>query len=164
MNKHVLGALGVAVCAIVSTSAYAGEITATSNIDTVLVFPSGAEVNRSSKVALPAGETTIIFPDLPAETLPGSIRVEGQAAGELRIGSVDQRRLFVPQAGDDKSSERQSLEDELERLRDERTLLEGEIDASRTRQTLLKNLASLRRFHRDAMARVADRIGRSFWN
>lgn len=143
MNKHVLGALGVAVCAIVSTSAYAGEITATSNIDSVLVFPSGAEVNRSSKVALPAGETTIIFPDLPAETLPGSIRVEGQAAGELRIGSVDQRRLFVPQAGDDKSSERQSLEDELERLRDERTLLEGEIDASRTRQTLLKNLASL---------------------
>ncbi|MCH9808760.1 MAG: mucoidy inhibitor MuiA family protein [Alphaproteobacteria bacterium] len=143
MNKFVLGTLGLAMSAIVSTAAIAEDITAKSVIESVLVFPSGAEVLRETKVGLPSGETTIVFPDLPAETVPGSIRVEGSAPGELRIGSVDQRRLFVPQSGDDNSSERQSLEDELERLRDERSLLEGRIEASRTRQTLLKNLANL---------------------
>ncbi len=143
MNMFALRALGVAMSVVISTAAIAGEMTASSAIENVLVFPSGAEVSREANVALPAGETTVVFPDLPAETVAGSIRLEGTAPGELRIGSVDQRRLFVPQSGDDKSSERQSLEDELERLRDQRSLLDGKIDAAKTRQTLLKNLANL---------------------
>ena len=120
--KHVaLWALALAINAVLVAVAAAGEIEATSEIDSVVVFPSGAEVNRAAKVSLPEGETTIVFGDLPVQTVPGSIRVEGEAAGALRIGSVDQRRLFVPQSGSsDDVTERKRLEKEIERLSKQR--------------------------------------------
>ena len=143
--KHVaLWALALAINAVLVAVAAAGEIEATSEIDSVVVFPSGAEVNRAAKVSLPEGETTIVFGDLPAQTVPGSIRVEGEAAGALRIGSVDQRRLFVPQSGSsDDVTERKRLEKEIERLKDQRQLLQGKIESAQTQRTLLQNLANL---------------------
>lgn len=132
-----LSALGL------STAAVGADVKAASAIDAVTVFPSGAEVTRNAKVELAAGESTLIFEDLPAETVPGSIRVEGQSAGSLQIGSVDQRRLFVPQSGGDDSAERRRLESEIENLKDQRLVLEGNIQAAQTQQTLLNNIANL---------------------
>ncbi|MGR9884717.1 DUF4140 domain-containing protein, partial [Escherichia coli] len=77
-------------------SAAAADVTATSVIDTVVVFPSGAEVTRVAKIKLSTGEQRLVLPDLPAQAVPGSIRVEGKSTGKLDIGSVDSRRLFVP--------------------------------------------------------------------
>jgi len=130
-------------CAGMTTLALADDLKTTSTIDAVTVFPSGAEVSRTSKVDLPTGETTLIFEDLPAETVAGSIRVEGKSAGTLRIGSVDQRRLFVPQSGGDDSAERRRIEAEIENLRDQRLILEGNVQAAQTQQTLLNNIANL---------------------
>lgn len=148
MKRSALGllALPLTVCLAIAclvTAAAAGEVKATSKIDAVTVFPAGAEVTRTAKVSVPAGETTLLFEDLPAETVPGSIRVEGEAVGTLQIGSVDQRRLFVPQSGGDDSAERRRIESEIENLRDQRVLLEGNLQAAQTQQTLLNNLANL---------------------
>lgn len=121
----------------------ADDLKAKSAIDAVMVFPAGAEITRTAKVNLPEGETTLLFEDLPAETVPGSIRVEGQAAGKLRIGSVDQRRLFVPQSGGDQSAERRRVESEIDNLKDQRVILEGNLRSAQTQQTLLNNLANL---------------------
>ena len=148
MKRTVSGFLALPVCVcigmagLVAASA-AGEVKATSKIGAVTVFPAGAEVTRAAKVSLPAGESTLLFDDLPAETVPGSIRVEGESVGTLQIGSVDQRRLFVPQAGGDDSAERRHIESEIENLRDQRLLLEGSLQAAQTQQTLLGNLANL---------------------
>ncbi len=130
--------------AAAAATTQAADISAASRIDSVTVYPSGAEVTRRGSVELPAGETTLVFPDLPAEAVPGSVRFEAEAGAVLRIGSVNQRRLFVPQSGGDADgSQRQAIEDEIEALRDERSLVEGRIAAANAQGTLLQNLANL---------------------
>lgn len=124
--------------------AHADDIAATSRVDAVTVFPAGAEVTRVAKLKLDKGEHVVTFADIPAEALPGSIRVEGKATGRLDIGSVDSRRLFVSSAESRAAqSERKKIEDEIEALRDERSLYEGQIEAGKTQEALLKNLAQL---------------------
>ena len=124
--------------------ASAAEVPAQSKIEAVTVFPSGAEVARTAKVKLEKGEHAVVFQDLPAEAVPGSIRVEGKATGKLDISSVDSRRLFVPR-GDAGSAEteRRRLEDEVERLRDEKSAYEAQAQAAETQKALIANLAQL---------------------
>ena len=124
--------------------AMAADVIASSVIEAVTVFPSGAEITRQAKVKLVAGEGRIVFPDLPAQAIAGSIRVEGKSAGKLEIGSVDTKRMFVPRSDPAASdAERRKLEDQLEALRDTRALHEGQVQAAETQRTLLSNLAEL---------------------
>jgi hypothetical protein len=53
-------------------SALAADVPAASKIDAVTVFPAGAEVTRSAKVKLVAGEHTIILTDLPPSASKGA--------------------------------------------------------------------------------------------
>ncbi len=125
-------------------AANAADVTAVSAIDTVTVFPSGAEITRLAKIKLAAGDQRIVFPDLPAQAIPGSIRVEGKSAGKLEIGSVDTKRLFVPRSdAANLDQERKRLEDQIETLHDTRALFEGQVQAAETQRTLLTNLAEL---------------------
>ncbi len=141
--KQALG-LGLLVLSLSAAIARADEIDAVSRIGSVTVFPMGAEVTRVSKVEVGKGEHTIVFRDLPAGAVEGSIRVEGSATGKLEIGSVDTRRLFVPRADAEASaSERRRLENELERLRDQRATYEAEIQGAETQKALIANLAQL---------------------
>ncbi len=122
----------------------AAELEAVSRPVTVIVFPSGAEVSRIANVKLDKGEHTIIFRDLPAAAVESSIRVEGKATGKLEIGSVDSRRMFVPQADAAAAeSERRKIEEELERANDEKAALEAQTLASETQKSLIANLTSL---------------------
>jgi uncharacterized protein (TIGR02231 family) len=127
-----------------ATAAAAADVAATSSIQAVTVFPSGAEITRVAKVKLAVGEQRIVFADLPAQAIGSSIRVEGKSAGKFEIGAVDNKRLFVPRT--DRAvaeSERKKLEDQIEALRDTRALYEGQVQAAETQRTLLNNLAEL---------------------
>ncbi len=127
-----------------TTSAYAADVVVSSKIDAVTVFPSGAEVARTAKIKLEKGEHTLVLQDIAAEAVPGSIRVEGKAAGKLEIGSVDSRRMFVPRAdAANAETERRRIEDEIERLRDEKAVYEAAVQAAETQKTLIANLAQL---------------------
>jgi uncharacterized protein (TIGR02231 family) len=124
--------------------ARAAEVEAASRIDAVTVFPMGAEVVRVAKVQLEKGDHIIIFQDLPAGAVEGSIRVEGTASGKLEIGSVDTRRLFVPQAGGEvAASERRQIETEIEALRDDRARLDAQVQGAETQKQLITNLTQL---------------------
>jgi uncharacterized protein (TIGR02231 family) len=124
--------------------ARAAEVDAVSRIDAVTVFPRGAEVMRVAKVQLEKGEHTILFRDLPAGAIEGSIRVEGSASGKLEIGSVDTRRLFVPRAdAEANASARRQIETEIEALRDERARLDAQVQAAETQKSLITNLTQL---------------------
>ena len=122
----------------------AADINANSRIDGVTVFPQGAEVRRLAKVRIEAGDHTVIFPDLPANAQPASIRVEGKATGGLEIGSVDSRRLAVPR-GDPAAvaSARRRIEEEIEKLRDERARIQADLQAAEMQRTYLTSLAQL---------------------
>lgn len=124
--------------------AAAEDVKVPSRIDSVLVFPSGAEVTRVAKVNLGGGAQTLVFEDLPAQADTSSIRVEGKASGVLEIGAVDSRRIFVSR--DDAqaaASNRRRIEDEIEILKDQKSVVEGQISAYDTQVRLIENLAAL---------------------
>ena len=105
---------------------------------------SGAEVMRLAKVKIDKGEHTIIFSDVPASAVPGSIRVEGKATGKLDIGSVDTARKLLQRAESQAAdATRKALEDQIEQLRDQKAGLEAQAQAAKTQKTLIANLAEL---------------------
>jgi uncharacterized protein (TIGR02231 family) len=134
----------LALLPAIATGALAAEIKATSRIDTVTVYPAGAEITRLGKVRLERGEHTVLFSDLPAEAVPGSIRVEGKASAKLEIGSVDTRNVSVQRADEAvAASERRKIEEAIEKLRDERSLQQAAIQAAEVQKRLIENLAQL---------------------
>jgi uncharacterized protein (TIGR02231 family) len=127
-----------------TAGAMSAEITATSRINAVTVYPAGAEVTRVGQVKMEGGEHVVLFSDLPAQAVSGSIRVEGRATGMLEIGSVDTRRVSVPRTDDAvAATERKQVEDMIERLKDERALLQATVDAAQAQKALINNLAQL---------------------
>lgn len=137
--------MALAALPLMSAGALAADIKGASKIDQVTVFPSGAEVTRLAKVKIERGDHVLLFADLPARALPGSIRVEGRATGgRLAIASVDTRRTFVPR--DDAAAaagERKRLEDAIEKLSDERAQLTATIEALEAQKTFIGNLAKM---------------------
>jgi uncharacterized protein (TIGR02231 family) len=127
-----------------TASIMAADISATSRIDAVTVYPSGAEVTRIGRVAMERGEHALLFTDLPAQAVSGSIRVEGKATGTLEIGSVDTRRISVPRTDATiAATERKQIEDAIEKLKDERAVLQAGVDAAQAQKGLINNLANL---------------------
>jgi uncharacterized protein (TIGR02231 family) len=127
-----------------TASVMSAEIKGSSRIDGVTVYPSGAEVTRIGRVTIERGEHVILFTDLPAQALSGSLRVEGKATGTLEIGSVDTRRVFVPRSDSaTAATERKQIEDAIEKLKDERALLQAAVEAAQAQKVLINNLANL---------------------
>lgn len=125
----------------------AAVVDANSRIETVVVFPSGAQVTRVTKLELPRGQHTVVFTDLPAQALANSVRVTGKANGQLEISSVDTRRVRLQQAdAAAAAAERKSIEDEIERLSDQRQALETLIVTAGVQKTFITNLAELPKY------------------
>lgn len=122
----------------------AAELPASSTVDAVTVFPSGAEVRRIVRLQLAAGDHTIIIDDLPQQAVAGSIRVEGKATGKLQIGAVDSRRVVLQRSdAEAQQSAREKIEDEIQRLRDERARFEGQIETAEAQKVFITRLAEL---------------------
>jgi uncharacterized protein (TIGR02231 family) len=136
--------IALALLPVVAPGALAADIKGTSRVDSVIVFPTGAEVRRVGKVKLDRGDHVILFADLPARAISGSIRVEGKATGKLEIGSVDTRRVFVPRTDETvTASERKKVEDAIEKLKDEKAVLTASAQAAEAQKALISNLAQL---------------------
>jgi len=137
-------ALALLMLPALVSGALAADISGTSRIDAVTVYPSGAEITRLGKVKLERGDHVILFTDLPARAIASSIRVEGKATARLEIGSVDTRRVFVPRTDAARAAtERKRVEDLIEKLRDERAVLQAAVQAAEAQKTLIGNLADL---------------------
>ena len=124
----------------------AAEMTLPSKVDTVTVFPSGAEIARIFDVKLAAGAHVLVIADLPSAVSENSIRVEGETTGALEIGSVDARPIVVKmprQPGTPDDPERKRIEDQIRALTDQRTTLDGVIAAANAQKTLADNLSRL---------------------
>ncbi len=129
---------------LLAQPAAADDLAATSEIEAVTVFSSGALVTRKLTREIPVGNHTLIINDLPAGAVHSSIRVEGNADGDLQIGAVDIKRVSV--TSDEaaaRDAERKRLEDELEKLTDAMDTLRADIEVKETQKTLITNLAGL---------------------
>ncbi len=125
----------VALAALAAAPALAADLDAVSKIDAVTVYPDAAAVTRRVAVDLPAGATTLIFRGLPAALDPASIRVEGQANGDLAIGAVETRASPAETKPDT------GLETKLRALREKRETLQAAIDALEGKRGMMKRFA-----------------------
>jgi uncharacterized protein (TIGR02231 family) len=122
----------------------AAEVAGTSTIAAVTVFPRGAEVTRNAQMKVAQGEHVLIFNDLPAQAVAGSIRVEGRSTGRLEIGSVDTKRVKIPRLDPAISdSKRRKLEAAIETLRDERAAIAAEVLAAEAQKKFIESLIAL---------------------
>jgi hypothetical protein len=102
---------------IITSLIYAQEksVPSGSKIDKVIVFLSGAQIERSAIVTIPTGTSSILFHDLSPEIEEQSIQVKG--AGNFTILSVSRKNNFLVEQ---KASEQiKSLEQRLSDLNDE---------------------------------------------
>ncbi len=137
----VISVVFVALASL-TTTAMAADLDAGSRITAVTVYTSAAEVSRVAEIKVPAGQHAVVLGDLPARLRADSIRVEGEATGELEIGSVDTKSVLLAEDAS-ATAERKRLEKEIERLSDRSSAISDNIAAAEARKTLIRNLAQL---------------------
>lgn len=135
-------AVGGILVTLTGFPAWAEDIIAKSTISAVTVYTRAAEVSRTTDVTLPAGEHAVVFGDLPARIMRDSIRIEGDASGDLEIGAVDTKSILLPEEAS-ASAERKRLEQEIEKLGDRAAEISDRIATAEQRKALIRNLAQL---------------------
>lgn len=126
--RYLAVSLTLVTLVLPAPSRAAPEVGGESRIVAATVFPDRAELLRVVEAALPAGHSTLVVENLPANLIPESVRVRGAADGRLRIGSVETKRHF--EAAVVREAERRLVE-ELEALQDRRRGLDDRIAAAR---------------------------------
>ena len=127
-----------AACVLIfAAPALAGEIDVRSAIDSVTVYPDGAMVTRTLSVDLPQGDTTLIARDFPPGLDASSLRVEGETAAPVVIGSIDAR---APRP--ERPPTAPELEKRWQQLNDDRAALEDQIGAETARKKFAERFAS----------------------
>lgn len=96
MNKR----LNYAILSVLTMSAFitsisqAGEVTTSSAIKAVTIYPGSAKVIRVATMKLEAGDNDIIINNLPINLNESSLRVSGEGQGSITLGSVELLRNF----------------------------------------------------------------------
>jgi uncharacterized protein (TIGR02231 family) len=120
---------------VLSLPALAEDMTATSKIDAVTVYPDAASVTRLAEVDLPEGTTTLVFRGLPIDLDPASLRTEGTATAGLTIGSVESRVAPAAAPTDD------GLDARIKALRDDRETVQVTIEALDGKRAMIQHFA-----------------------
>ncbi len=111
----------------------AAEITASSKIDGVIVYPGVAAITRIVEVDVPAGQHTLVIAGLPQSLDPNSLRVEGISTGQLQIDSVEMRTQ--PIAGVTPPAGEVALR--LRKLQEDRVKKAAEVQALTSKQAMI---------------------------
>lgn len=102
----------------------------------VTVYADRALVTRRAELTLPAGETTLVFTNLPASTDPSSLQVSGKGTFTLR-----DVRLVTRQKSRDVSASLKALEDEQREYEDALSLETDRIKEAQAEERFLADIA-----------------------
>jgi uncharacterized protein (TIGR02231 family) len=141
MSRIVLAAVAIF---LLPGLASAAEIMAESKITAVTVYTDRATVTRQAVIELPAGASTLVFNDLPANLFPDSLRTEGSTAGDVVLGALESKIVSSAELAAPRERE---LNAKLRELQDARALLMADQSALNQKQQFLATLsqqASLR--------------------
>jgi len=128
----------IAISALLSSAAQAGEIKADSMIKAVTIYPSSAKVVRVSTIKLEAGENDVIIKNLPLNLNESSLRVSGEGQGTISLGSVELLRSFQ----EDVVQEREkAILDKIEELQDGRREIADALLRSRKQFEYIQRMA-----------------------
>ena len=134
--RHCLLSFVATIALVAAIPTMAAEITASSQIDSVTVYPDGATVTRLIRLDLPAGDSMLLAHDFPLTLDPSSLRVEGEGGARLVIGSVDARP-----PGPAPTPNLPQIDRRIEALRDAKTALDGEIASAAARRKFVERFA-----------------------
>lgn len=104
------------ILAVVSVPLFAQDLDSTevsSTIKDVTVFLEGAEITRSGKVHLKAGEQVVVLPGLPYELVEKSVQVNGLKVAKITNVSADYEAIDYYK----KDKWERSKEDEIEAIK-----------------------------------------------
>ncbi|MGD2132418.1 MAG: mucoidy inhibitor MuiA family protein, partial [Maricaulaceae bacterium] len=150
MNKRALAISWVAVAPLAyAAAASADDLPARSEIDNVLIFPSGADVTRLGEISIPEGEHRVIVAGLPLYLNPDSLRA-AFGSDAVIVGAVEAVDAF-PEGGGPEEAQR--LRDELQDLRDQMQAVDDRIA---TAQMQVEFLASQTRTSEAGSAEALD--------
>ena len=133
--RFTLSTLALLLC--VTPTVQADTLTQVSQIQNVTVHPGVATVTRTLALQLPAGEHTLLIPELPAGMDEASLQLSGVGAG-LQIGTLEIRHI---QAQELVQPEAQRLQLQQQALQDQLANLLAEGAALTTQETFLQALA-----------------------
>ena len=133
--RFTLSTLALLLC--VTPAVQADTLTQVSQIQSVTVHPGVATVTRTLALPLPAGEHTLLIPELPAGMDEASLQLSGVGAG-LQIGTLEIRHI---QAQELVQPEAQRLQAQQQQLQDQLANLLAEGAALTTQETFLQALA-----------------------
>src|SRR5512145_3204220 len=91
----------------------ATDVKASSRVDAVTVYRSGARVTRIARAELPAGDVRLLVEGLPVGIVDDSIRVEGQGASKGKIWGVSVEPFTLATVVDDAARD---AEEKIEKL------------------------------------------------
>lgn len=89
LNKITLGIILASSCI---SPLLAAELTTSSKISAITVFPGSAKVSRVATIQVPAGQSTLEINDLPINLVNTSLRVSGDSSVDISLGSVSLKR------------------------------------------------------------------------
>lgn len=106
----------------------------------VTIYPDQATVTRGGSIDLPAGDSLVVLPDIPAGLLRDSVTARGTAPAAVAIGAVEVRQAsFDPRAGDARRAE---LTERLRAIDDEMAAVDVRIAAQTAQLTLIERLSA----------------------
>jgi len=108
-----------------------------SDVNAVTVFLDRAMVQRAASIDLVAGETTLLFSELPANLRENSLQVSGQGSGGVTILDVQSRNIFLTA---EPSPEIRELEEKLKELTHQKDRLADETAALEEEQGVLRDI------------------------
>lgn len=117
----------------------AADLLVQSRVDAVTVFPQGAQITRVTAIAVPSGDNSLVFDNLPVGLDAQSLRVEGSGGKDLEIVSVDSK--LIQQSHAEMDARHVAFEAAIEKLNDERASLDQVIGDADYQRKLLLSLA-----------------------
>jgi len=122
-----------------STNVWADEVNVSSRVAAATIFPDRAIVTREAKTHVTAGPHTIVIADVPAGLDESSLRVQGKATVDVKIGTVEVKRVFLTEAANAAQREKTAA---LEAKQGEKALAEAEIKALESREAFIDRIVS----------------------
>jgi len=115
----------------------ADELTATSKISAVTVYPGSAKIIRSSKVAISAGKHSLMISNLPLNIMQSSLRISGKGQGKIIMGSVELQRDIQH---DVVQKQEKELLEKIEEVQQERKAISDSISRNKEQLTYIKKM------------------------
>src|SRR5690554_97039 len=131
-------AVMLGLCApLAELQAQANEIISELEIDAITVYPRSAIVTRMGEVDIPAGASTLIIEDLPANLNAARLQLAIADDG-VRFGNLQIQENYQGQTTNPRENE---LRDQLQALQDQRQVTMDEIETAQSVLRLLDSMA-----------------------